>query len=155
MARGRKPIPTALKKLAGDGKRDSGGRLIADDPNTTQGAPPMPPDVAADPAVAEAWKEIISEVPEGVITHSDKIALSLLAKTVVDARADYKAIAHETVVVVNNVPQRTPYFEAWNKNRDSVWKMLSDFGMTPASRAKFTIVKPAEKKDAGDFSDLD
>lgn len=133
-------VPSALKKTQGTFR-----------PDRRRGEP-VPPDApATKPAwvkglAAKYWKAIIPQLPEGLLTCADTIAMGLL----VDALADYleaREIVEEAAkkdlkflytTDKNNLIQHAAK-GVQNKAQERVLKLLREFGLTPSSRASIHL----------------
>lgn len=146
--RGRKPIPNALKRLAGDGIHDSGKRVIPEEPQATPGAPDTPEELTGDALLA--WHSFNADMDGmGVITHADRAALILLCLAWAEMQSAQTHIEANGPVVKlpNNYPGPNPYVKVRNDARALVLKMLTEFGLTPSSRTRIAIAPPEDTDD--------
>lgn len=143
---GRKPKPTALKKLQGNpGKRE----LNAREPQAPRGVPACPEFLTE--RGRRGWASLAPTLDEmGVLTMADATALSLLC----DAWAEYLD-AREVVngegmtyatrtegkdgadgsVMYRKRPEVEIAQDAWRR----VMKALAEFGLTPSSRSRIKL----------------
>lgn len=117
MARPR--TPTALHEIRGTGKKHP-ERMAErrDEPVPTAGIGPAK---GLDPQQAEAWDEIVSLCPPGVLGNSDRIALEMTVRLLVQFRND---------------PDEFPA-----SRMGHLISLLSRFGLTPADRSKISVPK--------------
>jgi len=160
---GRPPLPTALKLLRGEVKRD---RINLDEPKVAAGLPARPEGMI-EGADAE-WDHIMAVLgPTGAITLADAEAVRQFAETTVTYRqlvATYNATGGKAVirnrageVAVN------PILAAIDKARTAQQIAAREIGATPSSRGqirvkqsptadpfeKFLTTKPAIRRAAG------
>lgn len=151
--RGPKPIPNALKKLAGDGIHDSGGRIIPAEPQATPGAPDTPEELTGDALLA--WHSFTADMDGmNVITHADRAALVILCEAWAEYQDAERHIGQNGTVIKlpNGYPGPNPYCKVRNDSRAIVLRLLAEFGLTPSSRSRIRIA-PAEVEE-DDFAEL-
>lgn len=146
--RGRKPKPTEMKRLAGN----PGHRPLNDNEPT----PPKPDRAPYAPRflTAEAQKEWRRLAPVlldlGLYTEADYAALAMYCQAwgrwvEAERKIDETGGAVLTSKDVGNLYQN-PHSATANKAFDQVRKMLAEFGLTPATRARLQIA-PREEQD--------
>jgi P27 family predicted phage terminase small subunit len=145
--RGRKPKPTAMKLVQGNpGKRAINGS----EPKPEPGIPSCPDHLHG--AAREEWDRIVVELSKiGLLTLADRAAIAayctaygrwvdaelLVAKTLCYKHGDLikvnpaVRIAHDAMVLMH--------------------KYLSEFGLSPASRARLHTTEPTEEDEYEDF----
>lgn len=164
MGRGRRPTPTAIKELAGNpGKRP----LNDAEPTPELVAPEMPKGMAA--AARREWEFMVPVLLRlGVLSNIDGKALAAYC----DAYAMWEAARRDLFKhgMVFDTPifdkmgnvimydgkmllkrQPNPSFSQWNTAAKLMKSYLIEFGLTPASRTKLKITKPAEADPMEDF----
>lgn len=147
MTRGRKPTPAALNKQRGNpGKRK---RRQSPEP---QIAIPDPPAHLA-PAALEEWRRIAPELATlGLMTRVDRTALAAYCQTY--ARwidAENQITEFGTVVKApSGYPMQSPYLAIANKALQQMKGFLTEFGMTPVSRARVDSKGPSGDEDPAD-----
>lgn len=94
----------------------------------TEGIGPVPRDLPE--GVKDAWREIVKDCPEGVLTSCDRIAV----------RSAARLLALENSGAIENA-QRT-----------QLHNILASFGMTPRGRAYVKTTTPEKK--AGAFAEV-
>jgi len=151
---GRHPKPTALKLLTGN----PGKRALPDaEPRPPVAAPVKPPWMTDRIAIC-AWKEL-APLLEGmkIVTEADRKGLELLC----DAYAEWRraravvqteGMTYETEnstggAVIKPRPEVCIASNAWLR----VSRMLQEFGLTPAARARVKVEKPAEVDPMEEF----
>jgi P27 family predicted phage terminase small subunit len=142
--RGRKPVPTHLKIIRGNpGKRP----LPENEPQPEFGAemPAWLSDVAK-----EHWPAIATQLEEiGLLTKLDAPALAIYCEAFVQWKsANDIVIKHGPIVKhpKTGYPMRSPYLRVAKDAFDQMIKMMSEFGMTPTSRARVTTTKKKQEK---------
>ncbi len=150
--RGRKPIPNPLKRsLSHDGVHDSGGRVIPTDPQAKAGFPPVPEELEGDALLA--WHKWVEEFgPMNVTTHAERAALIILSKRWAEMVLAQRHIdAHGPVIKFpNGVIGSNPHCKIRDLAEKTVMKLLTDFGATPAARARLAAI-PEEPDEDDDF----
>lgn len=140
---GRPRKPTALRELQGNpGKRP----LPTHEPKPRRELPKPPTHLNT--AARREWKRVSGELYEmGLLTVVDRAALA--AYCVVYARweeAEKKlAVDGYVVMTPNGYPVQSAWLQISNKALQQMAKFQSEFGMTPASRAKVTAVGEEEE----------
>jgi P27 family predicted phage terminase small subunit len=154
MPRGRRPLPTAVKKLRGNpGKR----KLSKDEPAPRVTDPVMPAGLSA--VAQQEWKDILPILREmKVLTEADGKALAAYCHNFsrwIQAEAEMERLGimvEEPVLggpienreIVGYKYKRNPCNSISNDAQKLMKSFLIEFGLTPASRAKLRIEKPSE-----------
>jgi P27 family predicted phage terminase small subunit len=148
---GRRPLPSAVKKLRGN----PGGRPLNKlEPQPTMGEPEMPADLSL---VAQAeWKSIVPELQRiGVLSTLDGKALAAYCHCYArwfEAERDITRlglILEEPVTdsegeEIGSRYKRNPAVSISNEALKLMRAYLVEFGMTPSSRSRMKIEKPPE-----------
>jgi len=134
---GRKRVPTKLKVLKGTYRED---RSIKDeifpDPNI-----PEAPDFLSKEALIE-WGRITVQLSKlNLLTEIDMAALALYCQAWGRIVKYEKVVAEkgELYKTQNGNVQLSPAMWVVNKAYEQVYKFLSEFGMSPAARAKVSV----------------
>jgi len=152
---GRRPKPTTLRKLQGD----AGHRPLNDkEPEPPIGEPKMPANLG--PLAKQEWKSIVAKLtPLGMLSTIDGKALAAYCHAFESwVEANIAVVVHGIVVKepifnkegvqVGSKLKRNPAdvaSQSWLKIMKS---FLVEFGMTPSSRSRLRVDKPAgEEKD--------
>jgi P27 family predicted phage terminase small subunit len=141
--KGRKPKPTALKRLQGN----PGGRPFPKNEPQQLAVIDPPPDALDDIAKAE-WKRICPLLYKlGLYTNIDSTMLALYCSAFSRwVRAQTKVDKDgEIIKTINGHPIRNPWLDVSNKSWKQVKDSLVEFGMTPCSRSRFDV-KPINTK---------
>lgn len=155
---GRRPKPSALKKLQGNpGKRP----LNAKEPSAPAGDPEMPADLPK--AAQEEWNRIIPELRAlGVLSTIDRAALAAYCHAYArwfeaEEETRLHGIVVEEPILVQGVETG---FVRYKKNpavtiSEGAMKLMKsfliEFGMTPASRSRLAMKSEEEaKRDPAD-----
>ena len=144
-----RPTPTALKLLRGNpGQR----KLNPKEPRLVAETPKAPPHLTGKEAKAE-WRRITKILADvGVLSKIDGLALALYC----DAHAAYVQAKREieqsgfTVLTHNGSPVQRPAVAVMHRCRADMLKLLAEFGMTPASRTKITVLE-TERDELDEF----
>ena len=144
--RGRKPKPTAIKKLTGNpGKRPL---------NDAEPHPPIPgrtpyvPRFLSDDG-KKAWRELVKVLVDvGLYTVIDKFALAMFCQAYGRwMHAEQKVDELGEMLISKKSGQ--PYTNPWAYRADKHWeqarKMLSEFGLSPAERSRIKAAHQDEE----------
>lgn len=134
--RGRKPVPTRLKLLAGNpGKRP----INPNEPEPMLAFPECPAELS--PAARVEWERLVPELGQlGLLTHFDRAGLAAYC-------AAYALWAEATAAVQkygamvkspSGYPMQSPYIGIANRQAELMIRLASEFGFTPASRSRIS-----------------
>lgn len=156
---GRRPLPTAVKKLRGNpGKRP----LNAKEPAAPAGDPSMPKGLSA--AAAREWKSILPELRQlGVLSRIDGKALAAYCHCFgrwMEAEQEVKRlgiVVEEPIVkfdresgeaeIIGYRYKKNPAVTISETAMKIMKSFLVEFGMTPSSRSRVHIEKPNPEAD--------
>lgn len=137
--KGRKPIPSALKKLAGN----PGKRPILEDLAAPSSAPDRPRGLSVE--ARKEWDRITSELAHlGILSCVDRSALELYCATWERWKGSEAAIKQEGAVVDGRA---NPHVSMANKALMIMKSFLAEFGLTPSSRARLHVSEKQEVDD--------
>lgn len=142
---GRKPLPTKLKLIKGTARP---GRMV---PNEPQPSPemPVPPDHLAGHALSK-WHELTPILFDlGLLSRADRDMLVLYCEEYTRYRDAQDVIEREGMFITTdkgNVIQH-PAVGIVHKAIALMHKILVEFGMTPAARAKVSASKRPDESD--------
>lgn len=148
MPRGRKPKPTAIKKLAGNpGKRKPNG----EEPKLPAAAaakPDCPPHL--DGPARHEWQRVADLLHSaGLLTQVDRAALA--GYCVAWGRwiqAETSLREHGPIVKSpSGYPIQNPWLSVANAALAQVQKLAAEFGMTPSSRSRVRAPEAAKAED--------
>ena len=142
MAAGRKKLPTNLKLVKGTLQNC---RENEHEPTPPHEGVKMPSDMT--PEAKKHWRKISAQLKKArVLTVMDVDALAAYCELYAGWRHATDMIATEGPVVIGEkgFAIRSPWFEVSQRYLENMKKMLTEFGMTPASRPKITA--PSDKK---------
>jgi len=148
---GRRPKPTALRKLGGNaGKR----KLNDAEPEPVLGVPEMPPGLGK--VAAAEWKSIVPELMQlGVLSKIDGKALAAYCHCYArwfQAERDvekYGVIIEEPILLMGEATdyvrlKKNPACNVSESAMKGMKSFLVEFGMTPAARSRIRIDKAKE-----------
>lgn len=142
---GRKKTPTKLKVLQGTFRKDRA--------NENEPMPeikiPNPPDHLSDVALKE-WKDISEYLYGlGLLSGIDRSMLAMYCQAYSRWVKYENVVAEkgELIKTANGNVILSPAMWVVNKAMDQCHKYLTEFGCSPASRAKVTAIKSKEKED--------
>jgi P27 family predicted phage terminase small subunit len=153
---GRRPKPTALKLAQGN----PGKRKLNELEPTPEMVDPLVPEYLSKPA--RRWWELLSPMLYRlkVLTEADQLALAMLCEQAAQADEATRILRRGGIMVkkqlydrsgkkVGTVPVINPVFKVQLESMKQLKAFLTEFGMSPASRAKVTkMVEPGQlKKD--------
>jgi len=154
---GRRPLPTAVKKLRGNaGKR----KLNDAEPKPKPGDPEMPEGLSA--AAAAEWRSIAPELRQlGVLTKIDGKALAAYCHAFARWMEAEVEIRRLGIVVMEPIFNGERFLGCKYKKNPAVTisetaqkimkAFLVEFGMTPSSRSRVRIEKPTEADPMDEF----
>jgi P27 family predicted phage terminase small subunit len=136
--RGRRPKPTALKKLEGNpGKR----KLNEDEPKLPP-ALPEPPGELTETALAE-WERVAPALFEAkILTVADRAALAAYCQSWADwleARQNLAAPDGFTQITEKGYEQQSAWVGIANTAMNNFMKIASEFGLTPSARTRLSV----------------
>ena len=137
MTRGRKPLPTALKKLKGN----PGNRPLNQSEPEPEVCIPDPPEVLSEDARIE-WDRLATELDDlGLLTAIDMALLALYCQAFGDWKDARRQIEATGMVVraPSGYPMVNPYVTIANKAIEQMRTLATEFGMTPASRSRISV----------------
>lgn len=143
------PKPTALRKLQGN---PSHRPINKREPTPRQRRPKMPSWLQ--PAEQTEWKRITRELRSmGLLTSADADAIAVYCQVAVRYQQATKEIQEKglTVESPNGYPIINPALSIVNKCIMQMHKMLSEFGMTPASRSRIQVPEAATEDPFDEF----
>jgi P27 family predicted phage terminase small subunit len=150
MPRGRKPVPEAAKRLAGN----PGKRKIRPDLPAPAGSPPMPKRLRAEPAAVEKWNELVPILLGlGTLTTADGEALATLCEVYAAAQAcllELRAggpVMHTDLGGVKPNPAG-PLYRGLVSLQAS---LMGEFGLTPTSRTRLGAKEEKPVDEVEDF----
>ncbi|GGL58414.1 phage terminase small subunit P27 family [Wenxinia marina] len=143
-ARGRRPKPTAIRRLEGNpGKRG----YNQDEPVPPEGCPGCPPHLN-EPARDE-WHRLAPHLHEmGVLTLVDRAALAAYCQAYgrwVEAEERLAALP-AMVKTPSGYVQQNPWIGVANKQLELMGRFAVEMGMTPASRSRVVANPPPGSK---------
>jgi P27 family predicted phage terminase small subunit len=146
--RGRKPTPAQLKLVQGNpGRRP----VRNDEPKPAPATNPAPPAHLSDEA-REHWQQVAAELSAArVLTKLDVDALAMYCESYARwAWANAQIRKHGVLVKTpSGYPTQSPLLQIANKAFEHMRAMLTEFGMTPSSRARVTAVGRDDEGHSG------
>jgi len=133
MARGRKRKPTAIRLLEGN----LGNVPINDLEPKFSGKPVCP--MWLTPKAKTEWKRIVPKLIKlGVATEADQESLIAYCEACARLQEAVKDIQKNgiTVTLKNGNPGKNPSVNVFNDAANTIMRISSEFGLTPASRPK-------------------
>jgi len=150
VTRGRKPIPEAAKRLAGN----PGKRKIRPDLPAPPGSPPMPKRLMVDPLAVDKWNELVPILLGiGTLTMADGEALATLCEVHSAAQAcllELRAtgpVMHTDLGGVKPNPAG-PLYRGLVSLQAS---LMGEFGLTPTSRTRLGGKEEKPTDEVEDF----
>lgn len=133
--RGRKPAPTALKKLAGV----RADRINGGEPPMAAGRPECPDHLDDD--AREEWERIVPLLDEaGILARADGAALAIYCTTFsrwLRAKAELKYGL--TVMTEKGGQKASPLISVVNQAEALMARLLAEFGATPSARSTLRL----------------
>lgn len=159
MTRGRKPLPTNMKRLRGN----PGKRKLNKDPEVA----PMedgeaPPEMISGlnrkeikEHARKEWERVRKALkPSGILTEADKTALSMYCLSY-GMFMEYLAQIDKFGPIIKSpsgYPIQSPYVGLANSEWSKMKSFLAEFGLTPSGRSRINVPeKGQEKEEIEDF----
>ena len=142
---GRKKIPTKLKLLKGTQRAD---RLNPNEPDPDVNIPEPPGFL--NKAASQEWERMSGILYGiGLLSDMDMAALALYCQSWGKIVEFEEILIKEgkTYIAANGDIRTSPYVSMLNKSYEYVYKFLTEFGMSPASRSKVSAKKKKTTKD--------
>jgi P27 family predicted phage terminase small subunit len=135
MTRGRKPLPAAVKRLAGN----PGKRRIRPDLPSRPGVPAMPKRLLVEPAAVEKWGELVPLLLDlGTLTLADAEALATLCEVYAAAQACLLELRASGPVIRTDLGgvKPNPAGPLYRSLVAMQASLMGEFGLTPTSRVR-------------------
>lgn len=151
--RGRKPKPTAQKKLEGN----PGQRKLNDhEPEYPPASEEPPAELVADAAAIAEWLRLVPLLKKShAITQADRSLLISLCQQwsrYLDANGKVQ-IAGMVIRAPSGYPMPNPYIAIANKSLGNCVKLWVELGLTPSARSRVTTLPAGFNDDP--FSEFD
>ena len=149
---GRKPKPTAVKKLEGNpGKR----KLNKNEPVPAKGMPECPQWLLAE---AKKERERLADLMNqmGVLTEVDMAAFAAYCQSYARWKEAQEHINSEgaTYETENGMQRPNPYVAICNTEQRLMMSAASEFGLTPSARSRIMAASSANKNDVDEMEAL-
>lgn len=147
--RGRKPKPTAIRKLEGNpGKREINDR----EPVPPEGIPDCPEHLNEE-ARAEWFRTAAVLKEMGLLSKADRAALA--AYCVAYSRwVEAEELVKRYGVIVKSpekgFPMKSPYLTVADQSIETMRKFMVEFGLTPSSRSRIKVPRDSGAADEFD-----
>lgn len=139
MTKGRSPKPNSIKKLTGNlGKR----RINEFNPNVLTSIPAAP-ELVKESKCVQLWNDLSAVLIEnGILTVMDLLALEFLVMDIQQYRDAQIEINKYGMIVKTDTGavRRSPFLDIRDSAQDRIFKMLLEFGMSPAARKKIGVM---------------
>ena len=149
---GRKPKPTAVKKLEGNpGKR----KLNDKEPMPVKGMPTCPAWLM--PEAKTEWKRLAKILSEmGVLTEVDRTAFASYCQSYARWKEAQEHIDEEgsTFATDKGYQQQTPWVGIANTNQKLMLQAAAEFGLTPSARSRIMAASGAIKDEEDEMEAL-
>lgn len=149
---GRKPKPTALKKLEGNpGKR----KLNTKEPTPGRGKPSCPGWLM--PEAKKEWKRLAEIMAKmGVLTEVDMAAFAAYCQSYARWKEAQEHIDSEGAIfeTEKGYQQQTPWVGIANTNQKLMLQAASEFGLTPSSRSRIIASGESPKESVDEMEEL-
>lgn len=148
--RGRKPKPTAIKKLEGNpGKR----KMNSKEPKPVNGIAKCPDWLL--PEAKLEWERLYENLNQlGILTNIDETAFAAYCQSYARWKEAQEHISSEgsTFETEKGYQQQTPWVGIANTNQRLMMQAAAEFGLTPSARSR--IVVGGSGSDADDMEKL-
>ena len=152
MARGRKPLAPSVHKAKGSYVKNP-QRENKDAPELDGKAPPMPKWFSDDEKTM--WRQLVADMKSMGILSSDQRQVMIAYCTAYAGWMMAKRQFDECGGIITDSrgePKRHPAGTDMHKHRETMNKLIPEFGLTPASRGKLVSMNP--KQDENPFGGL-
>lgn len=153
MAKGRRPLPASVKKLAGN----PGKRKIRPDLPSPAGSPPMPKRLLVEPLAVEKWSEMVPILLElGTLTLADGEALATLCEVYAAAQACLLELRATGPVMKTDLGgvKPNPAGPLYRGLVSLQTSLMGEFGLTPTSRTRLGAKQEKPTDEVEDFFKL-
>ncbi len=144
--RGPRPLPTSVKQRQGTLRGD---RVNAQEPQPEVEVPACPAHLQGE--ARKEWRRLSKELAAlGLLARIDRGALALYCAAWGRWVEAEEALRKHGVLVKspNNYPMQSPYLAIANKAMEQMRALLTEFGMSPSSRARVHAL-PVEQEEPG------
>lgn len=152
--KGRKPIPDALKALAGQTRPD---RMNPEQPVAPSDGLQFIPDELSEEG-KKYWPKIRATlVAAGIATNLDRQALIMLCETWATYLEAVEGLRSDGLMIVGTAgrPVKSQYLAVINQQSAILNRLMVEFGMTPTSRQRLRSSDGGPPQgNAGDFDDV-
>ena len=149
---GRKPKPTAVKRLEGNpGKRN----INTKEPNPGKGIPDCPKWLIPD--AREEWEILCEKLNQmGVLTEIDRAAFAAYCQSYARWKEAQDHINSEgsTYVSENGMQRPNPWVAISNTEQRLMMQAASEFGLTPSSRSRIMAASGIGKDDEDEMEEI-
>ena len=149
---GRKPKPTAVKKLEGNpGKR----KLNKKEPAPAKGMPECPEWLL--PEAKVEWERLCVKLSDmGVLTEIDTAAFAAYCQSFARWKEAQEHIDEEGSIFATDkgYQQQTPWVGIANTNQKLMLSAAAEFGLTPSARSRIMAASGAIKDDEDEMEAL-
>jgi P27 family predicted phage terminase small subunit len=139
--RGRKPVPTHLKRLHGN----PGRRPINEHEPVPEGDLHAAPTWLSD-TQREGWAYAIVNAPSGLLKHLDRSVLAIWVVAEDLHREAAEKISQYGLLTKSpnaGLPLQSPYLAILNKQAQIMLKAAAELGFTPSSRSRVQVITGA------------
>src|SRR5262245_53429365 len=155
MARGTKPLPTAIKKLRGNpGRRPLNEHEPAFPPAD---AVVVPDELAGDERAVTEWRRLLPMLQGAhAVTEAERASLIALCQQwsrYLEANASVARAGMVIKAPTSGYPMPNPYIGIANKALMHCTKLWAELGLTPSSRTRVQTVGRSETRDP--FAEFD
>lgn len=145
MAKGRKALPAKIHQLHGTYREDRHGKGIQLDSIL-----PEPPERLTEVARLE-WRRVAKELHDaGILTSLDLTALEMYCTVFAQWVEAHEEMRKRPGGMVSSTPngykQQSAWFQVANVCLKQMQGLLSEFGMTPATRARLKLIEEQPKQ---------
>jgi P27 family predicted phage terminase small subunit len=144
MPRGRPPTPQVLVNLKGDPSNRRGKTI---DQAAPEGEPLCPEHL--DTIARDAWKELVGNLREmKLLSKVDGVTIELFATTYSRYRLALAHVQRFGPVILSadkKLPMTSPYVHIVTNAQDQLRRLLIEFGLSPAARARMRIEQQPAK----------
>ena len=146
--KGRKPLPSKIIDIKGAKGYHRKAADKESEPKPPSSIPDCPEHLS--PEAQIEWVRMAANMePLGILTNLDKAIFAMYCEAYANWAIATKITQVEGMITItkDGYPIQNPYFSIANKAKEQMLKALVEMGMTPSSRSRIKVDKPAETEN--------
>jgi P27 family predicted phage terminase small subunit len=146
--KGRKPLPSKVIDIKGARGYHRTKTDVETEPSPPSSIPECPEHLSPE-AKIEWCRMAVNMEPLGILTNLDKAIFAMYCEAYANWAMATIRVQTEGMVSITDkgYPIQNPYFSIANKAKEQMLKAMVEMGMTPSSRSRIKVEKPAETEN--------